>query len=138
MQLIGVPAGQFCVVNNGILFDVLQSSGLAHAAAILHVPENRNHLFAGLVGAIENRALGFDETFTAGFAAQQAGLLELADAIAHHQIAAAATAKRNTFAVLAAEKTQIFRSIYRLLMVLHDLIPEEPRNLLGSINRGEG
>jgi len=98
--------------------------------AFLHVLEDGDYFLAGLVRAIENRALGFDKAFLAGRAVKLASL-PLAHATAQLQIAQAAHAKIRTTAILTAEKAQILGKIGRLLRVLHDLIPAEPRECCG-------
>jgi hypothetical protein len=121
-----MPAGQLGQANNRVLLDLFQPPGLAHAVAFLHVLEDGDHFLVRHVRAIENRALGFDKALLAARAVEQA-ILPLAHAIAHLQIAQAANAKIHATAILTAEKTQILGRINRLLLVLHDLIPTEPR-----------
>lgn len=107
MQPVGVLAGHSCIADDRILLHPLQSSGLAHAIAFLHVLENADHLLAGQAGSIEHRALVLAEPSVADGAEQLADALVLADVTADAQIACAAAAKGQAAWVLTAEQAQI-------------------------------
>ena len=71
MELLGVAAGLEAEADDGVLVDADQAAGLADAAAVGQVPQDRDGLVAGQAGVEQGRALALGEAGLAGAAAEQ-------------------------------------------------------------------
>ena len=95
-------ARQETVADDGVFIHANQATGLAHAAALGKVGEDRDDFVLGQAGVEQRGAFAFGETGLATLAIQQPALLA-AIAPAHGQIAGAPLAEVGTVPVLAAE-----------------------------------
>jgi hypothetical protein len=99
----GVIAGEQAVTSHGVFVDTDQSAGLANAAPLLDVSQQRDDFLFRQRRAEEWRAFAFGETLLAGGTIQHAALFVGAVVIANGQVACAAIAVVGTVGVLATE-----------------------------------
>jgi len=106
VALAGVRTGPHGIADDGVLIDARQAGGLADAAAVLEVLEDRQGSVVGEAGAEQGRALALGETLLAGAAGKHPALV-WAIAEADAQIALTAAAVVGAGGVLAAEQGQL-------------------------------
>ena len=87
--------------------DADEPSGLADAAALVEVLEDREGLLLGEMAAVQRRALALGEAGPAGVAVELAELLVLAVAAADREVAGVAPAVERTVGILAAEACEV-------------------------------
>jgi hypothetical protein len=97
--------GQSC---DGILTDPHQSGGLADAAAVGEVLQDRQHLVVRELGVEQRGALELGEAGLAGVAVQQP-VLGLAEMAADREVTGAPSAVERAVGILAAEAGEVIR-----------------------------
>jgi hypothetical protein len=106
VESAGVFAGQQAVTDNGVLVDADQTAGLADAAPLGDVVQDRDDLAVRQSGVEQGRTLAFGEASLAGAAGEQAATLRAvaeADAEVSQTPLAVVGARR----VLAAEASEV-------------------------------
>src|SRR5512135_1782229 len=88
----GVPAGDAAVADHRVGGHADESGGGPHAVAVGQVPEHRDGLVLGQLGAEQGRALALGEAVAAGSAVEQADVLVRAVAGADGQVGEATLA----------------------------------------------
>jgi hypothetical protein len=104
----GVRAGPQGVADDGVFIDTGQAGGLAHAAAVLEVPEDAQGLFRRESGAEQGGAFALREAVLTGAAGEQATLLVGAVAEADAEVPTAAEAVVRAVGILATEALEVF------------------------------
>ena len=99
---LGVLAGQQGQPGDGVLVDPDQPGGLADAAALGEVLQDRQDLVVRELGVEQRRPLELGEPGLAGVAVEQA-VVGLAEVVADREVAGAAPAVVGAVGVLAAE-----------------------------------
>jgi hypothetical protein len=103
VEVFGVIAREQAVACHGVLAHADQSAGLANAAPLLDMSQQRDDFIFRQRRAEERRAFAFGETRLAGGTIQHAALFVGAVVIANGQVAGAAIAVVGTVGVLATE-----------------------------------
>ena len=99
-------AGQQTKADDGILAHADQAAGLAYAAALGDVGEDRDDFILGQAGVEQRSALALGKTGLAALAIQQPPLPR-AIVSAHRKIAVPALAVVGTVVILAAEHREV-------------------------------
>jgi len=107
VEAAGVVAGTAGQASDGVLTDTGQACGLADAAAVGEVGQDRQGLLVREMATEEGRALTLGEAGAAGLAVQQPGLEFGAVAHADGEVAVVAAAVVRTVGIKAAEAAQI-------------------------------
>jgi hypothetical protein len=107
VELLGVPAGGPGQPPDGVLIDACQARGLADAAAVGEVPQDRQERVVGQAAVEQRGALAFGEAVLAGATVEQAALLRRAVACADGEVAVPPPAVQGAVAVLAAEAAEV-------------------------------
>jgi hypothetical protein len=111
MGVMGLLPGSAGQSYDGIAMDTDEASGLADAATLGQVLQDRDGGRFGEMTAVKRRALALREVGVAGVAVEQAELLLLAVAAAHGKVAGVASAIESTVGVLAAEASEIVHEV---------------------------
>lgn len=106
MELSGVLSSLEGVACDGVLADAAQPCGLAYAAALRKVMQDRDDLVVGQACVKEGCGLAFGETLLASATVEQARLLGSVVA-AHREIVLAAQAVTGALGILAAELVKV-------------------------------
>ena len=96
-------AGEQAVASHGVFAHADQSAGLANAAPLLDVSQQRDDFLFRQRRAEERRPFAFGETSLAGGTIQHAALFVGAVVIANGQVACAAFAVVGAFRILTTE-----------------------------------
>jgi hypothetical protein len=107
VELLGVLTGEEGQPCYGVLVDADQAAGLADAATLLQVLEDREDFVLGEFAAVQRGAFAFGEALLASTTGQDTALLVGAIAEADPQVVATALAVVRAVEVEAAEFVQV-------------------------------
>src|SRR6516165_3275288 len=111
VQLAGVVTGQPAVAHYRIAMHLHKPLGLADAAPLGQVLQDRDRLLGGDVEAVQGCPLAFREPRTAGAAPQEPVLFLVPVAAVDHEVLATADAVVRTRGVQAAEAREVVHDV---------------------------
>jgi hypothetical protein len=111
MSVVGVLPGGAGQADDGVAVDADEAAGLADAAALGQVLQNRDGGFLGEVAAIQRRALALREAGAAGVAVELSELLVLAESAADREVTGAALTEERAVRILAAEAGKVVHGV---------------------------
>jgi hypothetical protein len=111
VEFFGMSAGDDRQTHDGVFVNPDETAGLAHAAALLQMLQDREGFLLGKFGAVQRRAFAFRETGLAGATGEDTAFFIGPISKANAQVVAATLAIVGTVGVLAAEVFQVVHDV---------------------------